>query len=92
MRLYSEKACAVVIATMVMSLTACKQETQTATNEAPNATRAAAKDAYVYGYPLVLMDVTRAKLTNVPSPSGNSAPMDQFAIYGRFRTPRLPRW
>ena len=84
MRLSSEKACAVVIAAVVMSLTACKQETQTDTNEAANATRAAAKDAYVYGYPLVLMGVTRAKLTNVSSPSGNNAPMDQFANIRAF--------
>ena len=71
MRLYSEKACAVVIAAVVMSLTACKQETQTGSNEAANATRAAAKDAYVYGYPLVIMDVSRAKITNVSSATGS---------------------
>jgi hypothetical protein len=43
-----------------------------------------AKDAYLYGYPLVLMDVTRAKLTNVPSPSGSYAPMDQLANIREF--------
>ena len=84
MRLCSEKACAVVIATVVLSLTACKQETQTATNEATNATRAAAKDAYVYGYPLVLMDVTRAKMTNLPSPTGTNAPMGQLVSVRAF--------
>ena len=76
-----------------LSLTACKQETPTGTNEASNATRAAAKDAYIYGYPLVLMDVTRAKMTNVPSPSAE--PMLRWIslpMYGRFRTRRLPMW
>jgi len=38
----------------------------------------------VYGYPLVLMDVTRAKMTNVPSPSGNEAPINQFASVRAF--------
>ncbi len=54
------------------------------TNEATNVTRAAAKDAYIYGYPLVLMDVTRAKTTNVSSPSGTSAPTDQFVSVRAF--------
>jgi hypothetical protein len=67
-----------------MSLTACKQEPTTSTNEAANAAQAAAKDSYLYGYPLVLMDVTRAKLTNVRSPSGNNAPMGQFANIRAF--------
>ena len=84
MRLYSEKACAVVVAAVVLSLTACKQEAPTATNEAANATRAAAKDAYVYGYSLVLMDVTRAKTTNLPSPAGTNAPMGQFVSVRAF--------
>ena len=38
----------------------------------------------MYGYPLVLMDVTRAKMTNVPSPAGTIAPMDQFANVRAF--------
>ncbi len=84
MRVYSEKAFAVVLAAVVLSLTGCKQETQTGSNEAANATRTAAKDAYVYGYPLVLMDVTRAKMTNLPSPTGTNAPMDQLVSVRAF--------
>ena len=52
---------------IVLSLAGCRQATQTATNAAASAARSTAKDAYVYGYPLVLMDVSRAKMTNVPS-------------------------
>ena len=67
-----------------MSLTACKQEPTTGTNEAANVAQAAAKDAYLYGYPLVLMDVTRAKMTNVPSVAGLAAPMGQFVNLRAF--------
>ena len=39
-----------------------------------------ATEAYIYGYPLLVMDVTRQRLTNVPHPSGTQmAPTDQFA-------------
>src|SRR5271169_903775 len=38
-----------------------------------------AKDAYVYAYPLMTMDLTRRVTTNVVSPEGTSAPMGQFA-------------
>ncbi len=80
-----------VLGAVLSSLTACKQQTQTGTNEAANTAQTAAKDAYVYGYPLVLMDVTRAKMTNVPSPIRNRLRRwISLQIYGRFRTPRLP--
>jgi hypothetical protein len=36
-------------------------------------------DAYIYGYPLVTMEMTRRVMTNVSSPSGKNAPMGQFA-------------
>ena len=45
--------------------------------------REAAIDAYVYGYPLVTMELTRRVMTNVAAPSGTHAPMGQFA---RLRT------
>ncbi|ACL63170.1 DUF1254 domain-containing protein [Methylobacterium nodulans] len=38
-----------------------------------------ATDAYIYGYPLVTMEMTRRVLTNVVAPEGKSAPMGQFA-------------
>jgi hypothetical protein len=37
-----------------------------------------ATDAYVYGYPLVTMEMTRRVMTNVASPEGTRAPMGQF--------------
>ncbi len=35
-------------------------------------------DAYVYGYPLVTMEMTRRIMTNVREPQGTHAPMGQF--------------
>ena len=37
-----------------------------------------ATDAYIYGYPLVTMEMTRRVMTNVDKPVGTRAPMGQF--------------
>jgi hypothetical protein len=37
------------------------------------------KDAYIYAYPLMTMEMTRRASTNVVAPEGVSAPMGQFA-------------
>ena len=42
-----------------------------------------AVDAYIYGYPLVTMDMTRRQFTNVATPDAAHAPMGQLL---RFRT------
>lgn len=39
---------------------------------------AIASDAYVYGYPLVTMEMTRRVVTNVAKPEGTRAPMGQL--------------
>jgi hypothetical protein len=39
----------------------------------------AAVGAYIFAYPLVLMDVTREHLTAVPRPTNRQAPVNQFA-------------
>jgi hypothetical protein len=44
-------------------------------------------EAYIYGYPLVLMNVTQRVLTNVPRPTGARAPVNQFAHRESFPTP-----
>jgi hypothetical protein len=44
-------------------------------------------DAYIYGYPLVTMEMTRRVMTNVPKPEGTRAPMGQFV-----RMREYPRW
>ncbi len=37
-----------------------------------------ASDAYIYGYPLVTMEMTRRVITNVANPEGTKAPMGQL--------------
>jgi hypothetical protein len=40
--------------------------------------------AYIYGYPLVTMEMTRRVVTNVAEPIGPHAPMNQFANLRRY--------
>jgi hypothetical protein len=40
--------------------------------------------AYIYGYPLVTMEMTRRVVTNVAEPTGPHAPMNQFASLRRY--------
>ncbi len=83
MHLASRSVCAAFVAVLLFSMTACKQ--QAPTNESANAARTAARAAYIYGYPLVLMDVTRAKFTNVSHPTDSgSAPTNQFGNIKAF--------
>jgi len=46
-----------------------------------------AQDAYVYGYPLVTMEMTRRVMTNVAAPTRKYAPMGQFANMRQYPTP-----
>jgi len=41
-------------------------------------------EAYIYGYPLVTMEMTRRVVTNVAEPKGAHAPMGQFANLRRY--------
>jgi len=44
-------------------------------------------EAYIYGYPLVLMDVTREVMTAVSKPDGRKAPVNQFLRLREFPDP-----
>jgi hypothetical protein len=52
----------------------------------PREAKAIAEDAYIYGYPLVTMDMTRQVITNVAGPEGLRAPMGQFANAREYPT------
>lgn len=47
-------------------------------------TAADAADAYVYAYPMVLMEISMRQLTAVPAPVGTKAPVGQFAHLRAF--------
>ncbi|WP_315986497.1 DUF1254 domain-containing protein [Microvirga sp. Mcv34] len=47
---------------------------------------AIAKDAYIYGYPLVTMEMTRRVVTNVAQPGGTRAPMGQLVSMREYPT------
>ncbi|OZI20749.1 hypothetical protein CAL26_25050 [Bordetella genomosp. 9] len=53
-----------------------------------------AVDAYVYAYPMVLMELTRRNTTNVASPADGKAPMNQFGHKTSFPDAGTPnaRW
>jgi hypothetical protein len=46
-----------------------------------------ATEAYIYGYPLVTMEMTRRVMTNVPASNGKLAPMGQFALLRSYPSP-----
>jgi len=67
---------------MLVALVSCLAVTAVGAETAKLTEVEAAKlgvDAYVYGYPLVTMELTRRVVTNVAEPKGAHAPMGQFA-------------
>jgi DNA sulfur modification protein DndE len=44
-------------------------------------------DVYIYGYPLVTMEISRRVMTNTAAPGGNKAPMGQFDNLRAFPPP-----
>src|SRR5262245_33055413 len=61
---------------LAAALTTAQQMTRKLTDAEA---RSLAIEAYIYGYPLVTMEMTRRVTTNVERPEGAHAPMGQFA-------------
>jgi hypothetical protein len=85
------QAAAVLIAALIVSLGGCddKKAASTATTDAATEARQAEAlksgvEAVVYGLPLVIMDLTKDKLTNVAAPETTAAPVNQFANMRQF--------
>jgi hypothetical protein len=92
----------VLVFILAVMLAACGGKTEPAKTEKAKteadakANEAAAKekealatgiDAYIYGYPLVTMEMTRRVLTNVAAPEGQKAPVGQFARLREYPSP-----
>ena len=73
----------VMVFAVLPLLFGCKQETSA--GKVPGVEQAVsdAIDAYIYGYPLVTMDMTRRQMTNVAVPDTGHAPLGQLV---RMRT------
>lgn len=52
----------------------------------PEEAKAIAEDAYIYGYSLISVEMTRKVMTNVEKPSVKHAPMGQFANLREYPT------
>ena len=74
---------------LLMGLFACALIThQGPAQAAENAVEAVplGVEAYIYGYPLVTMEMTRRVMTNVSAPDGSRAPMGQFVRMREYPT------
>jgi len=53
----------------------------------PQEAQSIAEEAYIFGYPMILMDLTAKKMSNVPEAGAQTAPVNQFAHFSEFPTP-----
>jgi hypothetical protein len=76
-------------ALLFLGLTVSRAPAQQGTTGSPATLQGKAVDAYVYGYPLVLMSVTRSVQTNAPAPDPTHgvAPINQFVSAPAFASP-----
>lgn len=77
---------AAILSLILIGLSSCKSpsnKTENTSNQAAmsagsNEARLLAEQIYAYGYPLVIMDVTKDMMTHAPYPTDNAAPINQF--------------
>ena len=64
-----------------------RAQVQSSAASHPDGTAESARQAYIYGYPLVMMAITKRVMTNVPAPTANGhAPANQFGSLLAFPT------
>ena len=85
------KTCLTVPALMLATLTICNSSMfgscATASDNASDRDHEIDVQAYIYAYPMMLMEMTRRVSTNVEAPTGSFAPMNQFAHLRAFPDP-----
>jgi hypothetical protein len=85
-----QKTAAMLVAAFALAaITAAASFAQTSPNSSavtPDEAAKVATDAYIYGYPLVTMEMTRRVSTNTAAPVGLRAPMGQFASAREYPT------
>jgi hypothetical protein len=70
---------------IVLQFTTCKNNSDAVKNLTDEEIVDIATKAYVYGYPLILMDLTQKVATNVEAPTDNGyAPLNQMGHYRSF--------
>ena len=79
----SRSAIALILGLMLLPVLSLTAKAQSAVTEQD--AQSIARDAYIYFYPLVTMDVTRKQLTNVEPGKGIGAPMNSL-----FNVPTFP--
>lgn len=76
----------VTMSVMLPIYASIADDTNTNKASAPEDVSSAGIDAYIYGYPLVTMEMTRRVMTNVSGPIGKYAPVGQFAHLKEYPT------
>jgi hypothetical protein len=78
---------ATVLVTGVILSAVVSTEIRAMEKLAPADAKAIGIEAYIYGYPLVTMEITRRVMTNVAKPEAKFAPVGQFAKIRNYPTP-----
>jgi hypothetical protein len=82
-------SCVLILGLMLALVTACAKEPAPAPKPAGLSeadAMAIATEAYIYGYPLITMEMTRRVMTNVVKPEGTHGPMGQFVKMREYPT------
>ncbi|RMA82637.1 hypothetical protein DFR27_0588 [Umboniibacter marinipuniceus] len=83
MRIFRNILYILVVLLPLSVLTACSPPAKTLSAQEA---QQIAEEAYIFGYPLVTMEMTRRVMTNVPEPDGARAPMGHLLKYRSYPT------